>query len=256
MMQKFVVNTNQRNLQPFYKQLCEFGIEQEWTTINNNKTMSNFKTTVIELLDKFKDQIPVTQFTSSAQWYIAIEIGPDYILAKRNLFESTDLTEFKLGEISPYIYKGPGGNRWDHSPILLYKAPKSKGSNFGIVNPYLSRGEPLTLAPNRFVQELLLYDSDGMDSVNAYEPSSGPHQSEAYVNISTQQQLMIQNIALIGTDIDYYEEDSYIIRNPNIGIDDWMSIEQFDNTFYLMYSIGESPFKRNSIALNYPKGSI
>ena len=136
----------------------------------------------------------------------------------------------------------------------MYKAPKSKGSNFGIVNPYLSRGEPLTLAPNRFVQELLLYDSDGMDSVNAYEPSSGPNQSEAYVNISTQQQLMIQNIALIGTDIEVDGEYSYIIRNPNIGIDDWMSIG--DNTFYLMYSIGESPFKRNSKALNYPKGSI
>tara|TARA_R110000823_G_scaffold237732_2_gene363147 strand:+ start:302 stop:1072 length:771 start_codon:yes stop_codon:yes gene_type:complete len=251
MMQKFVVNTNQRNLQPFYEQLREFGIEKEGTTINNNKTMSNFKTTVVELIDKFKDQIPVTQFTSSAQWYIAIDIGPDFPLAKRNLFESTDLTEFKLGEISPYTYKGHEG-----SPFLLYKAPESKGSNFGLVNPYLSRGEPLTLAPNRFVQELLLYAIDGMDSVNAYEPSSGLQQSEAYVNISTQQQLMIQNIALTGTEIDYDEEDSYIIRNPNIGIDDWMSIEQFDETFYLMYSIGESPFKRKSIALNYPKGSI
>ncbi len=251
MVQKFIVNTNQRNLQPFYEQLREFGIEKEGTTINNNKTMSNFKTTVVELIDKFKDQIPVTQFTSSAQWYIAIDIGPDFLLAKRNLFESTDLTEFKLGEISPYTYKGHDG-----SPILLYKAPESKGSNFGLVNPYLNRGEPLTLAPNRFVQELLLYDSDGMDSVNAYEPSSGLQQSEAYVNISTQQQLMIQNMALIGTEIDYDEDYSYSIRNPNIGIDDWRSIEQFDESFYLMYSIGESPFKRKSIALNYPKGSI
>ena len=242
---------NKLNLLPFYEQLREFGIEKEWTTINHNKTMSNFKTTVVELIDKFKDQIPVTQFTSSAQWYIAIDIGPDFPLAKRNLFESTDLTEFKLGEISPYTYKGHDG-----SPILLYKAPESKGSNFGLVNPYLNRGEPLTLAPNRFVQELLLYDSDGMDSVNAYEPSSSLQQSEAYVNISTKQQLMIQNMALIGTEIDYSEDYSYSIRNPNIGIDDWMSIEQFDETFYLMYSIGESPFKRKSIALNYPKGSI
>ena len=262
---KFEEETNLKNLQPFYGLLHQFGIEKQGVTMGNH--VEGLKQTVIDIIETFQEQNPVTKFTSEAQWYIAIDVGIDVMIAKRNLVENNLVSILKLSELSPYSYYGHSG-----SPLLLYKAADSNGRNFGLVNPYLDKGEALALGPNPDIQELLqmMFKRQGRDGfLNAYEPSTSnhyrPYLPDVYVNIEVEPlQLILGNIALESTEFDYDDEhDEYLISNSDEIFDNAFSPISYTESepgypesFYLMYAIGKSPFKRETKSLNHPRGGI
>jgi hypothetical protein len=153
----------------------------------------------------------------------------------------------------------------------LYKAADSNGRNFGLVNPYLDKGEALALSPNPNIQELLQMMFKGQGTVrqgaslNAYEPSTSnknhPYLPDVYVNIEVDPlQLILGNIALESTEFDYDDEhDEYLISNPDLLISQEFYTEfepDYPESFYLMYAIGKSPFKRATKSLNHPRGKF
>ena len=260
---KLEEETNLKNLQPFYGLLHQFGIEKQGVTMGNH--VEGLKQTVIDIIETFQEQNPVTKFTSEAQWYIAIDVGIDVMIAKRNLVENNLVSVLKLSELSPYSYYGHSG-----SPLLLYKAADANGRNFGLVNPYLDKGEALALSPNPNIQELLQMMFKGQGTVrqgaslNAYEPSTSnknhPYLPDVYVNIEVDPlQLILGNIALESTEFDYDDElDEYLISNPYEIFDNAFTESEPDypESFYLMYAIGKAPFKRATKSLNHPRGGI
>jgi hypothetical protein len=68
------------------------------------------------------------------------------------------------------------------------------------------------------------------------------------------------NIALESTEFDYDDEhDEYLISNPDLLISQEFYTEfepDYPESFYLMYAIGKSPFKRATKSLNHPRGKF
>lgn len=266
--QRFYDECKIRGLKPFYNKMVQHSLTKEWTnyapnTINKKSkklNMKEFKTEIISLLEQYSQALPVTEFTDDEQWYLAVEIGAtdSALIAAQSLIQD-NLEGFRLGDISPYSYKGDMG-----SPILLYKAKNNQG--FGLLNSYLVAGEALddTYEPNPSVKELLRL-TGRLRRSQAHEPSS--KKLDFYINVTIPvETLMLENLALAGTEINYVEEEYdgvYYFKNSEIGAA-WQEVPE---SIYLMYALGKNPspqfhsnidwfakFSINPRSLNYPGG--
>ena len=241
---KFYESCLERGLEPFYNKMVEQGVTNQWSNIAPNL---DFKREIIDLIERYEQKLPVTEFTDEEQWYLAIGIdegmdGP--LIAIQSLIQN-NLTDFRLGEISPYSYRGDLG-----SPMLLYKAKNNRG--FALLNSYLKSGEALDdFEVNDSVKELL--QLTGMwGRSQAHVPDPGTR--EFYVNVKIPPEtLMLENLALQATEINYITEGyggRFEFQNPNISIG-WQDVPE---SLYIMYALGKTPFRRGRLALNYPGG--
>jgi len=241
---KFYYACQERGLEPFYNKMVEQGIIVQYSTITPNL---DFKREIIDLIERYEQELPVTEFTDEEQWYLAIGIdegmdGP--LIAMQSLIQN-NLTDFRLGEISPYSYRGDLG-----SPMLLYKAKNNRG--FALLNPYLKAGETLDdFEVKDSVKELLKLTGTWRRS-QAHVPDPGTR--EFYVNVKIPPEtLMLENVALQGTEINYIEEGydgRFEFQNLNLSIG-WQDAPE---SLYIMYALGKKPFLRGRLALNYPGG--
>ena len=257
--QRFYDECKIRGLEPFYDKMVQHSLTKEWTNYANKFSTNNsiskilnmkeFKTEIISLLEQYSQALPVTEFTDDEQWYLAVEIGAtdSALIAAQSLIQD-NLEEFRLGDISPYSYKGDMG-----SPMLLYKAKNNQG--FGLLNSYLVAGAARDIEPNPSVKELLRL-TGRLRRSQAHEPS--PKKLDFYINVTIPAEtLMLENLALAGTEINYVDEEYdgvYYFKNSEIGAD-WQDVPE---SIYLMYALGKNPspqfYKLNSRSLNYPGG--
>ena len=163
------------------------------------------------------------------------------------ILDTRNLTDFRLKDVSPYSYRGDSG-----SPMLLYKAKNNRG--FALLNAYLKASETLDdFEPNESMVELLKLTGHQRRS-RAQVPDHGTR--DFYVNVTIPPEtLMLENLALQGTEINYIDDwDEYDGRwefqNPVIGAT-W---QDAPDSFYIMYALGKTPFRRNRLALNYREG--
>ena len=250
--QRFYDRCKISGLEPFYDKMVQHSLTQEWTSYPSDSTSEAFKTEIISLLEQYSQALPVTEFTDDEQWYFAVEIGPtDLALIGAQSLIQDNLEAFRLGDISPYSYKGDMG-----SPMLLYKAKNNQG--FGLLNSYIEAGEPLDdFEPNPSVKELLRI-TGRLRRSQAHEPS--PSKLDFYINVTIPvETLMLENLALAGTEINYVpdqigDDGVYYFKNSEIGAA-WQDVPE---SIYLMYALGKNPspqfFKLNSRSLNYPGG--
>ena len=241
---KFYERCLERGLEPFYDKMVERGINKDWSAVAPNL---DFKQEIIDLIERYEQELPVTEFTEDEQWYLAVPIdeaeeGP--LIALQSLIQEK-LTDFRLGDVSPYSYRGDAG-----SPMLLYKAKNNRG--FALLNSYLKPGETLEdFEPNESVVELLKLTGRWSRS-QTHVPDPGTR--EFYVNVTIPPEtLMLENLALQGTEINYIEEGydgRWEFQNPVIGAT-WQDAPE---SFYIMYALGKTPFRRGLLALNYPGG--
>tara|TARA_B100001287_G_scaffold272544_1_gene274405 strand:+ start:3107 stop:3877 length:771 start_codon:yes stop_codon:yes gene_type:complete len=241
---KFYESCLERGLEPFYNKMVEQGVTKQWSNIAPNL---DFKLEIIDLIERYEQKLPVTEFTDEEQWYLAIGIdegmdGP--LIAMQSLIQN-NLTDFQLGEISPYSYRGDLG-----SPMLLYKAKNNRG--FALLNSYLKSGETLDdFEVNDSVKELLKLSGTWRRS-QAHVPDPGTR--EFYINVKIPPEtLMLENLALQATEINYITEGyggRFEFQNPNISIG-WQDVPE---SLYIMYALGKTPFRRGRLALNYPGG--
>jgi len=241
---KFYESCLERGLEPFYNKMVEQGVTNQWSNIAPNL---DFKREIIDLIERYEQELPVTKFTDEEQWYLAIGIdegidGP--LIAMQSLIQN-NLTDFRLGEISPYSYRGDLG-----SPMLLYKAKNNRG--FALLNSYLKSGEALDdFEVNDSVKELLQLTGMWRRS-QAHVPDPGTR--EFYVNVTIPSEtLMLENLALQATEINYINEGyggRFEFQNLNISIG-WQDVPE---SLYIMYALGKTPFRRGRLALNYPGG--
>lgn len=266
--QRFYDECKIRGLEPFYNKMVQHSLTKEWTSYApstptkkyiHHQTMKEFKTEIISLLEQYSQALPVTEFTDDEQWYFAVEIcdTDSALLAAQSLIQD-NLEEFRLGDISPYSYKGDMG-----SPMLLYKAKNNQG--FGLLNSYLEAGEALDdFEPNPSVKELLRL-TGRLRRSQAHEPSW--KKLEFYINVTIPAEtLMLENLALARTEINYVDEEYdgvYYFKNSEIGAA-WQDVPE---SIYLMYALGKNPspqfhpntdwfarFSINPRSLNYPGG--
>jgi len=236
---KFYESCLERGLEPFYNKMVEQGVTNQWSNIAPNL---DFKREIIDLIERYEQELPVTEFTDEEQWYLAIGIdegmeGP--LIAMQSLIQNN------LGEISPYSYRGDLG-----SPMLLYKAKNNRG--FALLNSYLKSGETLDdFEVNDSVKELLKLSGTWRRS-QAHVPDPGTR--EFYVNVTIPSEtLMLENLALQATEINYINEGyggRFEFQNLNISIG-WQDVPE---SLYIMYALGKTPFRRGRLALNYPGG--
>ena len=241
---KFYESCLERGLEPFYNKMVEKGVTKQWSNIAPNL---DFKLEIIDLIERYEQKLPVTEFTDEEQWYLAIGIdegmdGP--LIAMQSLIQN-NLMDFRLGEISPYSYRGDLG-----SPMLLYKAKNNRG--FALLNSYLKSGETLDdFEVNDSVKELLKLSGTWRRS-QAHVPEPGTR--EFYINVKIPPEtLMLENLALQATEINYITEGyggRFEFQNPNISIG-WQDVPE---SLYIMYALGKTPFRRGPLALNYPGG--
>lgn len=248
--QRFYNECKIRGLGKFYDKMVQHSLRKEWTSYPPDRESEAFKTEIISLLEQYSQALPVIEFTDDEQWYFAVEIGPtdSALIAAQSLIQE-NLEAFRLGEISPYSYRGDMG-----SPMLLYKAKNNQG--FGLLNSYLETGVALNdFEPNPSVKELLRL-TGRLRRSQAHEPS--PKKLDFYINVTIPAEtLMLENLALAGTEINYVDEEYdgvYYFKNSEIGAD-WQDVPE---SIYLMYALGKNPspqfYKLNSRSLNYPGG--
>ena len=242
---KFYERCLERGLEPFYDKMVEQGITRDWSAVAPNL---DFKREIIDLIERYKQELPVTEFTDDEQWYLAVPVdeaeeGP--LIALQSLIQE-NLTDFRLKDVSPYSYRGDSG-----SPMLLYKAKNNRG--FALLNAYLKASETLDdFEPNESMVELLKLTGHQRRS-GAQVPDHSTR--DFYVNVTIPPEtLMLENLALQGTEINYiddWDDDGrWEFQNPVIGVT-W---QDAPDSFYIMYALGKTPFRRNRLALNYPGG--
>jgi len=246
---KFYKRCLERGLEPFYDKMVEQGVTKQWATAGN----LDFKREIVDLIERYKQELPVTEFTDDEQWYLAIgvEDAENSPLIALQSFIQENLTDFRLKDVSPYSYRGDLG-----SPMLLYKAKNNRG--FALLNPYLKAGETLEdFEANESVVELLKLTGSWSRS-QAHVPDPGTR--EFYINVTIPPEtLMLENLALQGTEINYIDEGydgRWEFQNPGIGAL-WQDVPE---SFYIMYALGKKPFRKSRLgnlgllALNYPGG--
>jgi len=257
--QRFYDECKIRDLEPFYNKMVQHSLTKEGTINRSARhrqlgavgTMRAFKTEIISLLEQYSQALPVTEFTDDEQWYFAVEIcdTDSALIAAQSLIQD-NLEAFRLGDISPYSYRGDMG-----SPMLLYKAKNNQG--FGLLNSYLEAGEALNdFEPNPSVKELLRL-TGRLRRSQAHEPSS--KKLDLFINVTIPAEtLMLENLALAGTEINYEVEEydgAHYFKNPRIGVNSWQDVPE---SIYLMYALGKNPhsqfYKLKSRSLNYPGG--
>jgi len=258
--QRFHDECQIRGLKPFYNKMAQHSLRKEWTNYPLAEDSIIFKREIISLLEQYSQALPVTEFTDDEQWYFAVEICDTdaALLAAQSLIQD-NLEDFRLGEISPYSYKGDMG-----SPMLLYKSKNNQG--FGLLNSYLMAGEALDdFEPNPSVKELLRL-TGRLRRSQAHEPSLS--KLDFYINVTIPAEtLMLENLALAGTEINYVDTEYdgiYYFKNPGIGVTSWQDVPE---SIYLMYALGKNPslqfhpntdwfarFSTNPRSLNYPGG--
>tara|TARA_B100001778_G_C18489773_1_gene584509 strand:+ start:186 stop:944 length:759 start_codon:yes stop_codon:yes gene_type:complete len=241
---KFYQGCQERGLEPFFNKMVEQGLTKQYQNIAPNL---DFKREIIDLIERYKQELPVTEFTADEQWYLAVgvaeaENGP--LIALQSLIQN-NLTDFRLGEVSPFSYRGDLG-----SPMLLYKAKNNQG--FALLNSYLGAGETRDdFEANDGVKQLLGY-TGMLSRSQAHYPQ--PSKRDFYINITIPSEtLMLENLALQGTEINYIDEDydgTWEFRNPDINAN-W---QEAPESFYIMYALGKTPFPKRLLALNYPGG--
>lgn len=234
-----------RGLEPFYNKMVEQGLTKQYQNIAPDL---DFKREIIDLIERYKQELPVTEFTDEEQWYLAVgvaeaEHGP--LIAVQSLIQD-NLTDFRLGDLSPFTYRGDLG-----SPMLLYKAKNNQG--FALLNSYLEAGETRDdFEANDGVKQLLRYTANVRSWSQAHYPQPGKR--DFYINITIPPEtLMLENLALKGTEINYIDEGydgTWEFRNPDIGAN-WQTAPE---SFYIMYALGKTPFRRSLLSLNYPGG--
>ena len=171
---KFYERCLERSLEPFYDKMVEKGISKDWSAVAPNL---DFKREIIDLIERYKQALPVKEFTDDEQWYLAVgvedaEEGP---LIELPYLTQEKLMDFRLGDISPYSYRGDLG-----SPMLLYKAKNNRG--FALLNSYLKPGEILEdFEPNESVVELLKLTGRWSRS-QAHVPDPGIR--DFYINVT------------------------------------------------------------------------
>ena len=241
---EFLQGSIKRGLEPFCDKMVEQGLTKQYQNIAPNL---DFKREIIDLIEQYKQELPVTEFTEDEQWYLAVgvaeaENGP--LIAIQSLIQN-NLTNFRLGDVSPFSYRGDFG-----SPMLLYKAKNNQG--FALLNSYLEAGETRDdFEANDSVKQLLRY-TGMLSRSQAHYPQPGKR--DFYINITIPPEtLMLENLALKGTEINYIDEGydgTWEFRNPNINAN-WQTAPE---SFYIMYALGTKPFRKSLLALNYPGG--
>ena len=250
-----------RGLEKFYDKMVQHSLTKSWSsTIPHDKSKA-FKNEIISLLEQYAQAPPVTEFTNDEQWYFAVEINIMPSGAQQSLIQE-NLEEFRLGDISPYSYRGNGT-----SPILLYKAKNNRG--FALLNSYLTAGDTLEeFKPTPGVKELLqihhysrqqAHEPHKIKGDEYYLQGNRIHKNSNnfYLNVDIPAKtLMLENLALAGTEINYDDDDECEFQNLKIGAE-WQDVPE---TLYLMYALGKDPspqfYKYNACALNYPRGEF
>ena len=68
---KFYERCLERGLEPFYDKMVEQGINRDWSAVAPNL---DFKREIIDLIERYKQELPVTEFTDDEQWYLAVPV--------------------------------------------------------------------------------------------------------------------------------------------------------------------------------------